>query len=139
MGLYHFSATYHRSICTNPCHRHLRNYSILLFLEPCIVDVFSLSRVAFAFCISQVLSIRSLRDFLVHENTKTAKSAWPSIFLSSAAANNSVTRWMLLCTINSLTSILERRIGLLFEFDNFLGESSWVVEMWEDLAFRESL
>ena len=36
----------------------------LALSSACIVDVFFLSRVAFAFCIPQVLPIRSLRDFL---------------------------------------------------------------------------
>ena len=46
---------------------------------------------------------------------------------------------MLFFTINSLTSNLERRLGLVFEFDNFLGGGYVVVEVSEDLAFRESL
>ena len=46
---------------------------------------------------------------------------------------------MLFFTINLLTSILERRLGLLFEFQNFLGRDSEVVEVSEDLAFREFL
>ena len=46
---------------------------------------------------------------------------------------------MLFFTINALTSNLERCLGLLFQFDNFLGEGSEVVEASEDLALRESL
>ena len=57
----------------------------------------------------------------------------------SAAAYNSVARWTLFFTINSLTSNLERHLGLLLELDNFLGKCSEVVEMSEDVAFWESL
>ena len=42
-------------------------------------------------------------------------------------------------TINSLTSNLEGRFGLFFEFDNFLGGVFEVVEVSEDLALRESV
>ena len=42
-------------------------------------------------------------------------------------------------TRNSLTSNLERRFGLLFEFDNFLGGGSEVVKVSEDLGLQESL
>ena len=50
-----------------------------------------------------------------------------------------VVRWMLFFTIHFLTSNLERRLGLLFDFDNFLRGGSKVVELSENLAFRESL
>ena len=46
---------------------------------------------------------------------------------------------MLFFTINSLTSNLEKPLGLLFELNNFLGEGSDVVDVSEKLAFRESL
>ena len=85
------------------------------------------------------VSIKSLRDFLVHDSAKAAKSVWPSFLLSSAAAYNSVARWMLFFTITSLTSNLERRLGLVFEFENFLGGGSEVVEVSVDLALREPL
>ena len=62
----------------------------LVFSNTCILDVFSLSRTAFAFCISQVFSIISLRDYLVQDSTKAAKPACPSFLLSSAAVYNSV-------------------------------------------------
>ena len=46
---------------------------------------------------------------------------------------------MLFSTINSLTPVLERRLDLLFEFHNFLGRGSEVVEVSGDLAFQEFL
>ena len=71
----------------------------LTFSSVCIIDIFSLSRVPFAFCISQALPIRSLRDFVVHNSAKAAKSACPSFHLSPAAAYNSEAQWMLFFTI----------------------------------------
>ena len=100
----------------------------LTFSSTCILDVFSLSRVVFLFCISQALSIELFKVLLVHDSTKATKSVWPSFLLSSPVAYHSVARWMLFFTINSLTSNLERRLGLLLELDNFLGECSEVVD-----------
>ena len=109
----------------------------LTFSSTCNLDVFSLSRVAFAFCICALNKI--IASFLVHDSTKAAKSVWLSFLLSCAAASNSVARWMLFFTINSLTSNLERCLGLLFKLNNFLGGGSEVVEVSEDLPFLESL
>ena len=50
-----------------------------------------------------------------------------------------VARRMLFFTINSLTSNLKKGLSLPFELNNFLGGSSEVVEVSEDLTFLESL
>ena len=99
----------------------------LTFPNICLLHVFSFSMVVFALCINQLFSIRSLRGFLVHGNTKAKKSAWHSFLLSSATANNSVTRSMLIFTINWLISNFGRSFDLLFKLDEFLRGGSEVI------------
>ena len=138
MSLYCLSAKYNASICNTQYNIHVRNYSILLFSNTSILDDSSLLMVAFSFCNSQLLPIRSLRDFLVHDNTKAARSGWRSFLLSSATEYNSVAEWMLFF-INLLTCNLGKRLDLLFKLNDFFREGSEVAEASVDLAWPDPL
>ena len=91
------------SICIIPRHSHLRTYLSLLLLAPAfqIFPVFQGQPLHFAFVnmTAQIPDLLSFFHLLQHIT---------------------VVRWMLFFTINLLTSNLERRLDLLFDFDNFL-------------------